>query len=246
MTHGCLACFGALVAACAGTTQEPDAPTSPSEQVAVVADPPAAEAHANATPHAEPVVADGPWRPLVREVAASYASWGMVDSQFHWAPGLCAMPARGVQHLSAAKAGTAHGEKVFVLHALDPMAYWKATDVKGRLPETLAHAGAGIQSRGDVVQVLVKESFVPRPLEGRFQGGIVPARKGEETFGAGDPIGLFVMAQLRGAPEGTDEGWIYATVAPDGEITGAGDLDTCRGCHAQHADRVFGMPLQWK
>ncbi|MBL8944554.1 MAG: hypothetical protein JNK45_15450, partial [Myxococcales bacterium] len=58
---------------------------------------------------ARPVVAvESPWDPLLREVAASHASWGLVDNQYHWAPGLCAMPAEGVQHLSAADAGTAH------------------------------------------------------------------------------------------------------------------------------------------
>lgn len=198
---------------------------------------------------ARPVVAvESPWDPLLREVAASHASWGLVDNQYHWAPGLCAMPAEGVQHLSAADAGTAHAAKVFVLHALDPKAYWRAADVKGELPSTLERVGATLRSRDDVVQVLVKESFVPRPLDaGAFGARLVPARKGDARYGAGDPIGLFVMAQLRDVEsEGTDAGWIYATIAPDGRITAAGDLAACRGCHAEQADRVFGMPLQWR
>lgn len=220
----------------------------PSVQAAALADstaPPMSVEDAEERPVA---AIESPWDPLLREIAASHASWGLVDNQFHWAPGLCAMPAEGVQHLSAADADTAHAAKVFVLHALDPKAYWRSADVKGELPATLDRVGATLRSRDDVLQVLVKESFVPRPLDAdTFQARLVPAKRGDARYGAGDPIGLFVMAQLRDATsEGTDAGWIYATIAPEGRITAAGDLEACRGCHGAQADRVFGMPLQWK
>lgn len=234
--------FAVGAVGCAGAAQGEG--IEPSAQASSLADVPNPS-----TPVERPTAAtESPWDPLLREIAASHASWGLVDNQYHWAPGLCAMPAEGVQHLSAADDGTAHAAKVFVLHALDPKAYWRATDAKGELPATLDRVGAILRSRDDVVQVLVKESFVPRPLDaGAFQARLVPARKGDARYGAGDPIGLFVMAQLRDATaQGTDAGWIYATIAPDGRITAAGDLEACRGCHAEQADRVFGMPLQWK
>ncbi len=231
---------------CAGAAEREG--VEPSAQAAALADAPTPSTVVEGAQGQPAAATESPWDPLLREIAASYVGWGLVDNQFHWAPGLCAMPADGVQHLSAAADGTAHAAKVFVLHALDPKAYWRATDAKGELPATLDRVGAALRSRDDVVQVLVKESFVPRPLDaGAFQARLVPARKGDVRYGAGDPIGLFVMAQLRVATaEGTDAGWIYATIAPDGRVTAAGDLEACRGCHAEQADRVFGMPLQWK
>jgi hypothetical protein len=236
-----------VVAACAGGQPEVESPPEPSQHADAPADPAPSPI---ATPNAAPAVDEanaGEHAPLVREIAASYGSWGAVDNQFHWAPGLCAMPAEAVQHMSGAPADSAHGEKVFVLHALDALAYWKATDTKGKLPETLARTAGPLRTRKDVEQVLVKESFVPKKLGTGFHGGhTIPAKRGDERFGAGDPIGLFVMAKLAGAPEGTDAGWIYATVAPDGDVTASGSIAACRDCHAQQADRVFGVPLHWK
>jgi hypothetical protein len=231
-----------MVSACAGATAEAE-PAAPIEQGNDVAAVPAADdtVHANA-----PAPED--YRPLLREIAASYREWGMVDNQFHWAPGLCALPAEGVAHLSNAESPAAHASKVFVLFASDPAAYWRAAGITDKLPSTLTARPAS-RTRDDVVQVLVKDSFVPaRPGEGRTSMGVQvqPARRGEETFFAGDPIGLFVMAQLSGKPAGTDEGWIYGTVTPTGEVTEAGVIASCRDCHDDQADRIFGVPLQWK
>lgn len=244
--------FGLLLGcftACAGSSHA-DPPASPSAQsdqrrtddgtepIAVAPEPIAVAPEPNPP-------AEVPFAALVREVAASFSTWGLVDAQFHWAPGSCAVPVAGVQHLSTAGAAAGHGEKVFRLHALDAMAYWKATDTTTRLPKSFGSV-AQLTSRRDVLQVLVKESFAPRPLGAQSRDGMMrAARNGDSFFGAGDPIGLFVMAQLRDAPEGTDEGWIYATVAPTGEVTAAGVIAACRDCHAQQADRVFGMPLHW-
>ena len=43
---------------------------------------------------------------------------------------------------------------------------------------------------------------------------------------------------------GTDEGWVYGTVTPDGQqVTSAGRVESCMMCHqgAPH-DRLFGLP----
>jgi hypothetical protein len=42
---------------------------------------------------------------------------------------------------------------------------------------------------------------------------------------------------------GTDEGWVYGTIAPDGTITSSGRVRACMSCHvdAPH-DRWFGLP----
>jgi hypothetical protein len=236
--HACASIV--LVAACAGGQAELGPPPEPAQSV----DTPApTQPLANAAPDVAPDFA-----PLVLEIAASFGTWGAVDNQFHWAPGLCAMPAEAVQHISGAPAQTAHGEKVFVLHALDALAYWKATAVKmDDLPRSLARTAGPLATRKDVEQVLVKESFAPREVSDGFIGArMVPAIRGDERFTAGDPIGLFIMAKLAGAPAGTDDGWIYATVAPSGDVTAAGFIAACRDCHAKEADRVFGVPLHWK
>jgi hypothetical protein len=233
------------IGACAGSTADPEPSAAPVEQSANTTKSTAPTPIANAP--ADAPRNDDELAPLLREVASAYRSWGMVDNQFHWAPGLCAMPMEGVAHYSAAQGEAAHAQKVFVLYASDAMGYWKATNEKGRLPKSLERAHL-LTSRGDVVQVLVKESFVPaKPGEGGLMHGHVrPAKKGDETFVAGDPMGLFVMAQLSGKPANTDDGWIYATIAPDGTIGASGVIASCRDCHAQEKDRIFGVPLAWK
>ncbi|MFO0633031.1 MAG: cytochrome P460 family protein [Nannocystaceae bacterium] len=233
------------MSACAGTTVDPEPSAAPSEQAASAtpAQPPAPVANAPA----EPAPESDPLAPLLREIASAYRSWGMVDNQFHWAPGLCAMPMEGVAHMSAAAGDGGHAQKVFVLYAADAMAYWKATDVKAELPSTLAPAHT-LSSRGDVRQVLVKESFVPaKPGSGTaVHAHVRAARKDGESFVAGEPMGLFVMAQLAGKPADTDDGWIYATIAPDGAVRESGVIASCRDCHAQQRDRIFGVPLAWQ
>ncbi|MBC8072928.1 MAG: hypothetical protein IAG13_31690 [Deltaproteobacteria bacterium] len=233
----------ALSLACSSTTLEPE-PQSPGAQAEDLASTPPPD-HGNAN-MAMPTVVD--YRPLLREIAGSYRSWGMVDNQMHWAPGLCAMPAEGVAHVSTAAPPAAHAQKVFMLYASDAEAYWRAAGITTKLPASLGPAQR-LTSRDDVVQVLVKDSFVAEHAQGSrglVGGRVQPARRGDEVFVPGDPIGLFVMAQLRHAPKASDEGWIYGTVTPSGEVTAAGTIAVCVDCHDDEADRVFGMPLQWK
>jgi hypothetical protein len=73
-------------------------------------------------------------------------------------------------------------------------------------------------------QVLVKESWIP---EG---GGPIAAGP------------LFMMLKTGG--KDTDEGWIYATTAPDRKtITASGKIASCMNCHRKAPrDRMFGLP----
>jgi hypothetical protein len=59
----------------------------------------------------------------------------------------------------------------------------------------------------------------------------------------GDAAGLYVMTKLGAADlPGTDAGWIYGTIAPDGTVTSAGRVATCMGCHEDAGDgRLFGL-----
>jgi hypothetical protein len=60
----------------------------------------------------------------------------------------------------------------------------------------------------------------------------------------GEPRGLYVMKKLGGGDvPGTDAGWIYGTINPDGTVTSAGRVASCMGCHeAATHERLFGLP----
>jgi hypothetical protein len=51
------------------------------------------------------------------------------------------------------------------------------------------------------------------------------------------------MFKLDAATPNSDGGWIYATITADGQLTAAGRIPSCIGCHveAEH-DRLFGVP----
>jgi hypothetical protein len=52
------------------------------------------------------------------------------------------------------------------------------------------------------------------------------------------------MYRLPDTTPDTDEGWVYATITAAGEVTAAGRVASCMGCHevATH-ERLFGVPL---
>ena len=66
----------------------------------------------------------------------------------------------------------------------------------------------------------------------------------ERSFAAGERKGLYIMMKTEGTTEGTDAGWVYATVKPDMiTVTAVGVIDSCAGCHAEAGDdRLFGLP----
>lgn len=71
-------------------------------------------------------------------------------------------------------------------------------------------------------QVLVKESYLPG----------TPRTRGP----------LFVM--MKTGEAGSDAGWIYATMSPDGKtVTASGKIASCMECHqsARTNDRLFGV-----
>jgi hypothetical protein len=51
------------------------------------------------------------------------------------------------------------------------------------------------------------------------------------------------MFKLDRATPDTDDGWVYATILPDGRVTAAGLVGSCQRCHEDAAhDRLFGVP----
>jgi hypothetical protein len=67
--------------------------------------------------------------------------------------------------------------------------------------------------------------------------------EGGVVYRAGTPAGLFIMFKLDATTPDTDQGWVYATVTTAGQVTSAGRVASCMGCHeaAEH-ERLFGVP----
>ena len=77
--------------------------------------------------------------------------------------------------------------------------------------------------------------------------GWVPMAQDEDgrAWRAAERGPLFVMLKLEPDTPGTDQGWIYATVEPSGEVTSAGLNASCIECHVDAPrDRQFGLPLR--
>lgn len=226
----------------AAKTVAAPAPSSP-DRTTLPAEPNAAPSHGTA-PEVAPF--DSRWTDEVRSVVAAYEAWGRVDDEMRWAPWLCRMPQAAAARWSESEHADTHGAKLYTLYAMDPVAYGAQRSAMG---DTTALPGLS--------QVIVKESFAPVPLDdasdtklgwgpngGMGEHRLRPAEKDGHRFVAGERKGLYVMMKTDGAAEGTDAGWIYATVKPDMiTVTAVGVIDSCAGCHAEAGDdRLFGLP----
>lgn len=57
-------------------------------------------------------------------------------------------------------------------------------------------------------------------------------QEGDKLFHAKDAAGLFLMFRTDSNTPGTDAGWVYGTIAPDGKtVTSAGTVQSCTRCH---------------
>ncbi|MEZ4390592.1 MAG: cytochrome P460 family protein [Polyangiales bacterium] len=171
-------------------------------------------------------LSDGPARDRAPRVAERYLRWGRVDDLQRWAPFLCRLPPGSHPRADLDLSAAPHGRKLYYLYARDREAYLTHRDVEG--------------------QVVVKEAWIPREIRAADAveaGGEPQSARGADgrVYEPGEFAGLYVM--MRGAPrEESDEGWTYATVNPRGEVTAAGRVASCMGCHreAPHG-RLFGL-----
>jgi hypothetical protein len=187
------------------------------------------------------------------EIAASYESFGRVSAPAGWAPEDCRDPNPPTPEVAFSRStdGSTHGAKLYTLFAKDH------SPLGGYLVEG---------QRSPTGQVVVKESWVPeevkddgKPLEpvrrkvkvrqgdglvGQEDSFVPYARKDGRLYHAKEKGPLFVMFKMDPRAPGTDEGWVYGTVTPDGkQVTSAGRVESCMKCHqdAPH-DRLFGPP----
>jgi hypothetical protein len=215
-----------LVVAVVGCTNEPiTTPAKPVEPAKPAPAPAPAPANRELDPR---------FTAAIRDAAAPYRTWKRVDEQPRVAPAMCDMPrtpSLGYVHLS--EAGDApHGKKLYYLWASSPGAY---------------RALAAPMERGFTI---VKESYEAIPAATATRGesgtGDPPLhdrlKVGDGWLTTGGAKGLYVMTKV-GAGDGTDAGWIYGTITPAGEVSSAGRVASCIGCHerAPH-DRLFGIP----
>ena len=147
------------------------------------------------------------------EIAGQYTRYQLSDERPRPAPERCAL---SLPQLSQSGDGGSHGKKFYYLYVKDLAPYLKHDKVKpGQAP--------------------VKESYKAIPTK------TGPSQKVDYTLG--DKYGLFIMLKMPPQTVGTDEGWIYGTVTPDGKtVTGSGRMASCMSCHlsAPHG-RLFGV-----
>lgn len=170
---------------------------------------------------------------LIAAVANYAEAYGNIDDIMRWAPGLCRRPPSATIRESASEDEGTHGKKLYWLYAKDRAAYLKAKD-------------GGTQPVG---QVLVKEAFVAEPGRGGhdadagWQALIRVVERDGKPYHAGAKESLYVLLKLDPKTDGTDQGWVYGTLTPDGKtVTSAGKVATCMGCHTENTtDRMFGL-----
>ena len=176
-----------------------------------------------------------------QEIAAEYLAWGRVDDEWRWAPGLCRIPLPGVARPSQSNDTATHGNKlysVFVKHR-DAYPMGPHTDqvvVKQSWTAERVDTPDGGKSPYD------PEQYSPATDAGDH---FYPYAKGDDgtTYRAANPAGLYIMFKLDRATPDTDDGWVYATILPDGRVTAAGLVGSCQRCHEDAAhDRLFGVP----
>jgi hypothetical protein len=177
---------------------------------------------------------DPRWHPTLRAIAAGYSQWGRVDDEMRWAPHLCRMPTPARARISASEDPGTHGRKLYTLYAKDPVAYGARASVAmigDREPDGLS----------DISQVLVKEAFAPVETTEMRSLHLLPAEHDGKLYVPGEPMGLYVLFKPLKVDAGTDAGWVYATIAADMTITGAGKIGSCMACHQTLPGRLFGL-----
>jgi hypothetical protein len=244
-----VACSRAEVPATKDPAAVGSAPASPAAMTGAPATPPAdppapgLAASANLGPPAGEIdkrfVAD------LEKAFADYKAWGRVDDELRWAPWLCRMPLPGRAQMSEADEG-GHAQKLYSLFARDRGAYVSMGGVK----PLAAKDG----------QIVVKESYLPEVVtnpdpsmsaHGLGHSGSDPlgggdhfhpyATAGGKVYRASKLVGLYVVLEKPRSTAGTDEGFVYGTLTPRGEVTSAGRVGSCMGCHVQAKHhRLFG------
>lgn len=241
-----------------GCTPEPTA-TSPEPEPVASSDPPPVHVESEAEADEEPI--DPRFTETLRTAARDYRSWNRVDERPNLAPVLCRAPS-GIDygfpsHARMSHADDAeHGKKLYYLFAghgnHEGRHYYTALGTRAAqpipigfaivkqswtaVPSTPPAANPAPTAEFDPSLELAMSTNAPAPITHVDHEG--------QRLHTGEQAELFVMAKV-GEPDmaGTDAGWIYGTLTPDGQtVTSAGRVQRCMDCHdvAPH-DRLFGL-----
>lgn len=179
------------------------------------------------------------------EIARTYSAWQRVSDNALRGILLCVpsptlLLEREQPTRSTSTHESTHGKKLYWLYVSDADAYPFGSSMRNRPPgahHVLAPVG----------QTLVKQSWSVKPVTQAWaEEPIHLVRCIEENgqyFAADVQQELFIMTKLDPATPGTDTGWVYAVVKPDGsEVIRSGMLSDCMGCHEDAAnDRMLGL-----
>ncbi len=189
----------------------------------------------------KPLANEARFHAALKEAAATYETFGEVDDTMRWVPGLC-RSVRMTIHASQSDDAETHGGKLYWMFAKEREAYLRVA-----------------KQDQPVGQALVKEAWTSRPATAEDLAAAKSGRRREREsfhsdsnrtlerdgtrFTADQKKALFVMLKLGPAVKGTDEGWIYGTLTPDGQtVTSAGRVASCMACHVDAPrDRMFGL-----
>ena len=194
----------------------------------------------------EPEENDARFHALLLTAARSHTAYGKVDDVLRFAPTLCMAPPPAPLRFSASKDAGTHGQKLYFLYAWDAASYLKSP----RKDHYKRADTAPIHEKKAAEQVLVKQAWscVKAGEEGAEKSTSPEdrsrfVRREGGLFTTGERKDLFIMVKLDEKVEGTDQGWVYGTVTPDGKsVTSSGRVRSCMACHeTAGAGRLFGM-----
>lgn len=200
-------------------------------------------------PDGGPAVVDRRFEGVLKEAVADYQVHGWVDDILRWAPGLCRLPMVRVSESRSTDLGT-HGRKLYWLFAQDREAYGASAQGQPQpVGQILVKEAWGVRKATDAEVANAAKLFpTPRPgVSDRFR---TPVRLTVERDGVhwtpDQKQALYVMLKLGPDAEGTDGGWVYGTLTPDGQtVTSAGRVASCLRCHEQAKhDRMLGPEPQ--
>ena len=202
------------------------------------------------------------------EIASEYQGYDRIDQSIRWAPMLCSAPPKHPSNqasLSDSQSQATHGQKLYYLYARKSWQYKLQVWQPPSTPSSQA-------TRAPLGQVLVKEAWMPvkDPQENSNQSRKpIPKLQTQQqqenqrtndeeesateqtpfavrdgvTYRAGAKKGLFIMFKTHESTPGTDRGWVYGTVSPDGtKVTSVGLVKNCMKCHQSAPyDRQIGL-----
>jgi hypothetical protein len=236
------ALVGAVLLALVGCVKEKTQPPEPSEKVRLLT--------------------DLGFHDRLLLIAQSYRAFGQVDDQMRWAPAPCAAPQPPKLPeltVSASNDQGTHGRKLYAIFAVfkhegsyikpgEPSKVNQTIVKESWLPVEVADDGKTLEPAVRRHTVLDPALACSSDYKGRVvEENYLPyARKDGKLYKAAKQADLFIMYKMDPETPGTDDGWVYGTVTPDGKtVTSAGRVEACMACHvsAPH-DRLFGLPKE--